>query len=119
MRIISPSPPFNNAARSTKRSTRDLIIQGFQRVVQLLDSINIITTEDKSNALKQILELNDDFPNEKMESIVQFTISSENTEEFDSWIGWIKSRLSFFFSDCEETCHYHFSTAKCNRISIE
>ncbi|CAF3602493.1 unnamed protein product [Rotaria sp. Silwood1] len=108
MRIISPSPPFHNAARSTKRSTRDLIIQGFQRVVQLLDSINTITTEDKLNALKQILELNNDFPNEKTESIVQLTISSENTDEFDSWIGWIKSRLSFFFSECEEACHYTF-----------
>lgn len=108
MSIISPSPPYNNAARSTKKSTRDLIVQGFKRVLQLLDAINTITTEDKSNALKQILELNNDFPNEKMQSIVQFTISSEHTEEFDSWFGWIKSRLSFFFSDCEETCHYTF-----------
>ncbi|CAF3304625.1 unnamed protein product [Rotaria sp. Silwood2] len=108
MRIISPSPPFNNAARSTKKSTRDLIIQGFQRVVQLLDSINTITTEDKSNALKQILELNNDFPSEKTESIIQLTISSQNTDEFDSWLGWIRSRFSFFFSDCEEACHYTF-----------
>ncbi|CAF1590721.1 unnamed protein product [Rotaria magnacalcarata] len=108
MRIISPSPPFNNAARSTKKSTRDLIIQGFQHVIQLLDSISTFTTEDKLNALKQILELNNNFPNEKMESIVQLTISSENADELDSWIGWIKSHLSFFFSDCEEACHYTF-----------
>ncbi|CAF3914880.1 unnamed protein product, partial [Adineta steineri] len=110
MRIISPSPPFNNAARATKKSTRNLIIQGFQHVVQLLDSINTITTEDKSNALEQILDLNNDFPNEKMKSIVQLIISSETINEFDSWIGWIKSRLSFFFSDCEETCHYTFQS---------
>jgi len=108
MRILSPSPPFNNAARSTKKSTRHLIIQGFQRVVELIDSINRITTEDKSNALKQILELNNHFPNEKMESIVQLTVSTVNTEEFHSWMGWIKSRLLFFFSDCEEKCHYTF-----------
>ncbi|CAF1494417.1 unnamed protein product [Adineta ricciae] len=110
MRILSPSPPFHNAARSTKKSTRDLIIQGFQRVVQLLDSIETITIEDKLNGLEQIIKLNQNFPNEKMKSIVQFTISSENTNELDSWIGWIKSRLSFFFSDCEETCHYTFQS---------
>jgi poly(A) polymerase Pap1 len=110
MRIISPSPPFHNAARSTKNSTRDLIIQSFQCVVQLLDSINTITTEDKLNALEQILELKNDFPNEKMKSIVQLIISSENANEFDSWIGWIKSRLSFFFSDCEERCRYTFQS---------
>ncbi|CAF1066713.1 unnamed protein product [Adineta steineri] len=84
MRIISLSPPFNNAARATKKSTRNLIIQGFQHVVQLLDSINIIITEDKSNALEQILDLNNDFPNEKMKSIDQIITSSETINEFDS-----------------------------------
>ncbi|CAF4333596.1 unnamed protein product, partial [Rotaria sordida] len=105
MRIISPSPPYNNAGRSTINSTRDLIIQGFQRVLQLLNTINTITYEDKSNALKQILELNNDFPNEKTKSLLQLTPSSENIYELDEWIGWMKSRLAHFINDCEEECH--------------
>ncbi|CAF3416154.1 unnamed protein product, partial [Rotaria sp. Silwood2] len=110
MRIISPSSPYNNTGRSTINSTRDLIIQGFQRVLQLLDTINTITYEDKSNALKQILELNNDFPNEKIKSLVQLTLSSENNYEIDEWIGWMKSRLAHFINDCEEECHLIIQT---------
>ncbi|CAF4073889.1 unnamed protein product, partial [Rotaria sp. Silwood2] len=110
MRIISPSPPYNNTGRSTTNSTRDLIIQEFQCVLQLLDSVNIITCEDKMNALKQILELNNDFPNEKTKSLLQLTLSSENIHELDEWIGWIKSRLVRFVNDCEEECHLIIQT---------
>ncbi|CAF3076119.1 unnamed protein product [Rotaria sp. Silwood2] len=110
MRIISPSPPYNNTGRSTTNSTRDLIIQEFQCVLQLLDSVNIITCEDKMNALKQILELNNDFPNEKTKSLLQLTLSSENIHEIDEWIGWIKSRLVRFVNDCEEECHLIIQT---------
>lgn len=101
MRILSPSPPFTNAARATKKSTRKIIVDRFRHVSRLLDS-------QKSVALEEILEQNHQFPNENMKSIIQFTIASKTLEELDSWIGWIKSRLSFFFSDCEETCHYVF-----------
>jgi poly(A) polymerase Pap1 len=110
MRIISPSPPFNNTGRSTINSTRDLILQGFERVVELLDKINTITYEDKSNALKQILELNNDFPNAKIQSLVQLTLSCENEHELDEWIGWMKSRLAHFLNDCEEECHLSIQT---------
>jgi hypothetical protein len=110
MRIMSPSPPFHNSARSTTKSTRDLITQGFQNVVELLDRINTITCEDKSNALKRILELTNDFPNEKIKSLVQLTLSSENTNELDEWIGWMKSRLARFFDDCENKCHLSIQT---------
>ncbi|CAF4590867.1 unnamed protein product, partial [Rotaria sp. Silwood2] len=82
----------------------------FQRVLQLLDTINTITCEDKSNALKQILELNNDFPNEKIKSLVQLTLSSENNYELDEWIGWMKSRLAHFINDCEEECHLIIQT---------
>jgi poly(A) polymerase Pap1 len=110
MRILSPNLPFNNTGRSTLNSTRDLIIQGFQRVVQLLDTTNTITTEDKSNALKQILQLSNDFPNENIKSIVQFTLSCENSNELDEWTGWMKSRLAHFLNDCEEECHLLIQT---------
>jgi hypothetical protein len=110
MRIISPSPPFNNTGRSTINSTRDLIVQGFQRVVELLDQINTSTSEDKANALKQILELTNDFPNGKIKSIVQLTLSCESEQELDEWIGWMRSRLAYFLNDCEEKCHLSVQT---------
>jgi len=110
MRIISPSPPFNNSGRSTINSTRDLIVQGFQRVVELLDQINTSTSEDKANALKQILELTNDFPNSKIKSLVQLTLSCESEGELDQWIGWMKSRLVHFLNDCEEECHLSVQT---------
>ncbi|CAF4612745.1 unnamed protein product, partial [Rotaria sp. Silwood2] len=110
MRILSQSPPYNNTEHSTTNCTRDLIIQGFQCVLQLLDSVNIITCEDKRNALKQILELNNDFPNEKTKSLLQLTLSSENIHELHEWIGWIKSRLVRFINDCEEECHLIIET---------
>ncbi|CAF3931338.1 unnamed protein product [Rotaria sordida] len=110
MRIISPSPPYNNTGRATINSTRDLIIQGFQCVLQLLNTINTISSEDKLNALKQILELNNDFPNEKVKSLVQLTFSSENSNELDEWIGWMKSRLAHFVNACEVECHLVIQT---------
>ncbi|CAF2732680.1 unnamed protein product [Rotaria sp. Silwood2] len=110
MRIISPIPPYNNTARATINSTRDLIIQGFQRVLQLLNTINTISSEDKLNGLKQILELNNDFPNEKIKSLIQLTLSSENKNELDEWIGWMKSRLVHFINACEEGCHLTIQT---------
>ncbi|CAF5138594.1 unnamed protein product [Rotaria sp. Silwood1] len=110
MRIISPSPPYNNTGRSTINSMRDLIIQSFQRVLQLLDTINTISSEDKLNGLKQILELNNDFPNEKIKSLVQLTLSSENNNELDEWIGWMKSRLVHFINACERGCHLTIQT---------
>jgi poly(A) polymerase Pap1 len=110
MRIISPSPPFNNTGRSTINSTRDLIVQGFKRVVELLDKVNTVTCEDKTNALKQILELDNDFPNEKFKSIVQLTLTCENDHELNEWLGWMKSRLAHFMNDCEEECHLSIQT---------
>ncbi|CAF4571672.1 unnamed protein product [Rotaria sp. Silwood2] len=87
MRILSRDPPCNNIGHLTINSTRD-----------------------KSNALKQILELNNDFPNEKTKSFVQLTLSSENNYELDEWIGWIKSRFARFINDCAEKCHLNIQT---------
>ncbi|CAM4891747.1 unnamed protein product [Rotaria socialis] len=110
MRIISPSAPFNNTGRSTSNSTRDLISEGFERVLELIDTINTITLDDKSNALRQILELTNHFPNEKMKSILQLTLSSDSTDELHAWTGWMQSRLAHFLNDCEEECHLSIQT---------
>ncbi|CAF0817431.1 unnamed protein product [Adineta ricciae] len=114
MRIISPRPPYNNTARATMHSTRDLIVQGFQRVLSLLNSINTITVEDKLKALSHILQLSNEFPNEKVKTLLQLTLSGANTNELDEWIGWAKSRLAFFLNECESKCHLTFQTQ--NRI---
>ncbi|CAF4047557.1 unnamed protein product, partial [Rotaria magnacalcarata] len=106
----SPSTPFNNTGRSTINSTRDLISEGFERVVQLLTTINTITSEDKWNALKQILELPHEFPSEKVKSILQLTLSSDSTDALHTWIGWMQSRLAHFLNDCEEECHLSIQT---------
>ena len=110
MRIISPTPPYNNAGRSTMNSTRDLIVQGFQRVVDLLGHLDTTTSEDKVNALKQIVELENDFPNNNIKSLVQLTLSGADACELDDWIGWMKSRLAYFLNDCEEKCHLTVQT---------
>lgn len=110
MRIISPTSPFSNSARSTINSTRDLTVKGFQRVVDLLNPANNITSEEKIITLKQILELTNDFPNSEIKSLVQFTLTSENEQELDEWIGWMKSRLVYFLNDCEEQCRLTLQT---------
>jgi len=56
------------------------------------------------------LELNNYFPNEKIKSIVQLTLSCESDSELDEWIGWMKSRLAHFLNDCEEECHLTIQT---------
>ena len=104
MRILSPTPPNNNSARATMASTRDLIVRSFQRIDNLLETINTISAEDKFNALKQILELKINFPNENIQTIIDFTLSSDNSNELDEWIGWMKSRLAYFMNDCETKC---------------
>ena len=105
MRIMLPSPPFNNTARSTTNSTRDLIVQGFQRVAELLNQVN-----EKVDVLKQILELNNDFPNHQIKSLIQLTLSSEDEQDLDHWVGWMKSRLAHFLNDCDDECHLSFQT---------
>lgn len=105
MRILSPTPPNNNSARATMASTRDLIVQSFQRIENLLETINTISSEAKFNALKQILELRVDFPNEKIQTIIELTLSSDNSNDLDEWIGWMKSRLAYFMNDCETKCN--------------
>lgn len=107
MRILCPTAPYYNSARSTINSTRDLIHQAFQRVVDLLDSLNTMTSEEKIHALQQILELKSDFPNQKIQSLLQLTISAETNQELVKWMGWIKSRLVHFFTDCEKECHLY------------
>ncbi len=80
---MSPSSPVNNTSRSSTNSTRDLISQGFQRVADLLDQMNTSTCDDKIDALKQILELNSDFPSGQIKSLLQLTLSCETESELD------------------------------------
>ncbi|CAF4383729.1 unnamed protein product, partial [Adineta steineri] len=110
MRILSPISPYNNTGRTTTNSTRDLIIQEFQRVVDLLNRVNTITTKDKANALKLVLELNNDFPNQTIQSLLQLTLSCENVNDLDEWIGWLKSRLAHFMNGMENECHLIIQT---------
>ncbi|CAF3680828.1 unnamed protein product [Adineta steineri] len=110
MRILSPISPYNNTGRTTTNSTRDLIIQEFQRVVDLLNRVNTITTKDKANALKLVLELNNDFPNQTVQSLLQLTLSCENVNDLDEWIGWLKSRLAHFMNGMENECHLIIQT---------
>ncbi|CAF4766331.1 unnamed protein product, partial [Rotaria socialis] len=105
MRILSPTPPHNNSARATMASNRDLIVQSFQRIENLLETINTISSEDKFNALKRILELKVNFPIEKIQTIIECTLSTDNPNELDEWIGWMKSRLAYFINDCETKCN--------------
>ncbi|CAF1158592.1 unnamed protein product [Rotaria magnacalcarata] len=110
MRILSPTPPHNNSARATIASTRDLIVQYFQRIENLLETINTISSEDKFNALKRILELKVNFPIEKIQTIIECTLSTDNSNELDEWIGWMKSRLAYFMNDCETKCNLFVQT---------
>ena len=105
MRILSPTPPHDNSARATMVSTRDIIVRSFQHVENLLETINTVSSEDKFNALKQILELKVNFPTDKIQAIIEFTLSTANANELDEWIGWMKSRLAYFMNDCESKCN--------------
>ena len=104
MRILSPTPPNHNSARATMASTRDVIVRSFQRIANLLETTNTMSSEDKFIALKRILELKVDFPNENIQTIIELTLSSESSNELDEWIGWMKSRLAYFMNDCETRC---------------
>jgi hypothetical protein len=110
MRILSPTPPNHNSARATMTSTRDLIVRSFQRIENLLETLNTISSEDKFNALKQILELKVNFPNENIQTIIEFKLSSDNANTLDEWIGWMKSRLAYFMNDLETKCHLFVQT---------
>ena len=114
MRILSPTPPNNNSARSTTASTRDLIVRSFQRIDNLLEAIDTTSSAAKVNALKQILELKVTFPDERIRSVIEFTLSCDDSNELDEWIGWMKSRLAYFMNECETKCHLFIQG--CNSI---
>jgi hypothetical protein len=105
MRILCPSPPFNNASRSTINSTRDLILQGFQHVNQIIEKN--INYED---TLREILQLSNHFPDKTVQSILQLTLSGETINELNQWVGYMKSRLAHFLTDCEEECNLFVQT---------
>lgn len=90
MRILCPNSPYNNTSRSTINSTRDLIIQAFQ------------TAQNKT--LKNILQLSNYFPDRKIQSILQLRLSGATLNELNQWIGYMKSRLAHFLTDCENDC---------------
>jgi hypothetical protein len=96
MRILCPSPPFNNSSRSTINSTRYLIIQSFRNACDK-------TCED-------ILRLSNRFPDQTIQSIFQLTISGQTTNELNQGIGYMKSRLAHFLTDCEDECNLFVQT---------
>lgn len=110
MRILSPIPPFKNSARSTIKSTRDLLVQGFHHVLELLDQLNTVTSEEKTHALQQILQINHEFPASNIKSVLELTLSCENEDDLDSWTGWMRARLAYFLTDCEQKYHYFVQT---------
>ncbi|UJR31913.1 hypothetical protein I4U23_019387 [Adineta vaga] len=105
MRILCPSPPFQNSARSTINSTRDMITQGFQQAYQILEK----TTNCEDN-LKEILQLPTQFPKKTIQSIIQLSLSGQTINELNQWVGYMKSRLAHFLTDCEDECHLFVQT---------
>ena len=96
MRILCPSLPYNNTSRSTINSTRILIIQAFQNA------------QEKS--LEDLLHSTDQFPDQTIQSILQLTLSGETISELTQWIGYMKSRLAHFLTDCENDCDLFVQT---------
>jgi hypothetical protein len=96
MRILCPNPPFNNTSRSTTDSTRYLIIQGFENAY--------------GKPCKDILQLTNEFPDRTIQSIFQLTLSGQTIAELNQWIGYMKSRLAHFLTDCEDECDLFVQT---------
>ena len=105
MHILCPSPPFQNSARSTTTSTRQLIVEAFQAVLPLLEQR--ISHVDR---LAAILQLPNQFPHQSVQSVLQLKLSSQTVNELDQWIGWIKSRLARFLTACEDDCQLFVQT---------
>jgi len=102
MRILCPNPPFINTSRSIINSTRYLIIQAFQNACGK-------TCED-------ILQLSNQFPDKTIQSIFQLKLSGETINELNQWIGYMKSRLAHFLTDCEDECDLFIQTD--NKIEL-
>ncbi|CAF0914485.1 unnamed protein product [Adineta steineri] len=105
MRILCPSPPFNNTSRSTINSTRNLIIENFQYVHNIIEK-----TKNYNDTLKEILQLSNQFPNKTIQSILQLTLCGQTISELHQWVGYMKSRLAHFLTDCEEDCELFVQT---------
>jgi len=102
MRILCPNPPYNNTSRSTINSTRYLIIQAFKNACEI--------------KCENILQLSNQFPDKTIQSILQLTLSGQTINEIDQWIGYMKSRLAHFLTDCEDECNLFVQTD--NKIEI-
>ena len=96
MQILCPSPPYDNSSRSTTHSTQQLIIQAFRQAC------------DEENEM--ILDLVNEFPDSTIQSVLQLTLSGQNITELNQWIGYMKSRLAHFLTDCEENCQLFIQT---------
>jgi hypothetical protein len=102
MRILCPNPPYNNTSRSTINSTRYLIIQAFENACE--------------KTCENILKLSNQFPDKTIQSILQLTLSGQTINEINQWIGYMKSRLAHFLTDCEDECNLFVQTD--NKIEI-
>ncbi|CAF4589160.1 unnamed protein product [Rotaria sp. Silwood2] len=111
MRILCPSPPYNNTSHSTIDSTRYLIIQGFANVHKIIEKN--LQYED---TLKEILQLSNHFPDKTIQSIIQLTLSGKTISELNQWIGYMKSRLAHFLNDCQNECNLFVQTQ--NNVEI-
>jgi poly(A) polymerase Pap1 len=96
MRILCPSPPFNNSSRSTINSTRYLIIQAFRNA--------------SGKTCEDILRFKNRFPDQTIQSVFQLTLSGQTLNELNQWIGYMKSRLAHFLTDCEDECDLFVQT---------
>ena len=105
MCILCPSPPFQNSARSTTTSTRQLIVEAFQSVLPLLKQ-----RISHSDCLETVLQLPTQFPHQSIQSVLQLKLSSPSLNELDQWIGWMKSRLARFLTACEDECQLFVQT---------
>lgn len=96
MQILCPSPPYDNSSRSTTRSTLQLIVQAIRQA-----------HDEETEA---ILDLTNEFPDPSIQSIIQLTLSGQNITELNQWIGYMKSRLAHFLTNCEDNCQLFVQT---------
>lgn len=95
--IHCPTPPFSNSARSTIRSTVQLVVEAFQCGASLLTPAN-------ASSLRSLLDQSSIFPHARIRSALELRLSAKNTAELDAWLGWLRSRLARFLTDCENDC---------------
>lgn len=104
MRIYCPSSN-DNSARTTIRSTQNLIVQSLEETSNLFETVNTTTTDEKYSALENVLKKNCFFPSGKARTLLELKIKAENQFDLLDWSSWVKSRLVPFFDDLNMECN--------------